>query len=352
MSNPMWPFLPLAGMTEAVEWLTAVVQTKSAETREQLRDYPLRTFSLNYVFYPAQWAAARTLTRRGVYFRMPDWSHIYSLSDAASLPDGDYVVWRDWNDYDEVSIASGVIGSSEYVGTGRLMPVLECKVDEAWANARIANNIATASFTLQTADGDDESETSDDALYADYSGYPMISDAPVVGSDATDEGTEWEVDSADNSVALPDDVIIRDYADEKFTVAWYRKGAEWWALRRWLYSLAGRFGLFWLPSYGADMASPAHSTGKLVVATYDSNETYFCIDIDGVLYPRQLASYTTNSAGKYVLTFDEDLPTTGTIRKAMYMRFCRLNVDRIEFSYNGGIGVGVNVQCVRVPFDE
>lgn len=350
MTAPIWPFIPKSGMTEAIEWLTNVVTTRQSEWREQLRQYPLRELPLTHAMDAAKASHARYLARNALVFRVPDWAHIVRANAATGvyvgLPPGEAIVWRDWNDYEEVSItSSGTLGTVAKATTNvRVMSLLTCRVLDAYNLTRPAGPAWEGAVTFQTADGQDESATT---RYAAYGGYALVTDAKRIGSGSVTESVTWEADQADNSIALPVDAISREWQDEAFAAAWYVSRSEWPDLRAWLYSRYGQYVPFLLPSWADDCTGKSKSGQTLIVAEYDPEETRLYVEVAGVCYARTVTAHTY-SLGQWVLTLDIALPG-GTIGRVMYLRLVRFSADRIEVQHNAGQGYAVVVNCVRVP---
>ena len=344
-----WPFKPRAELIEACEWLTDVSQSYDTEERASLREIPLREFTLTHIAGEELQTQARTLARSVRTILVPEWPRqiIGDAYEGASvpLPDGPVLVWRSETDYDQTEVYGGVMGTIARNSYGvRILPLLVCRITDGWGNQRPAGKWAEMSLGVQTADGADDS---DDSLYPLYDGLSLVTDRVVIGSGSATEGVTWSVESIDNGIALPVDVRESSFAEERYTVRWYKSRADYPALRAWIYSRRGRWLAFWLPSWVDDVQNPERVGGYILADTYRTDETRLAIVIGGTIYPREVLSATLVS-GRWQIQLDSAIPA-GTIEKIMYLRRVRFNADRIEFRHAAAEGVSVAVQCVQVP---
>jgi hypothetical protein len=344
-----WPFLPRSELIEACVWLTDVSQSYDTEERASLREIPLREFALTHIATDLMQTQARTLARRVRTILVPEWPRqvIGDAYDGASvpLPDGPVLVWRSETDYDQAVVTAGVMGQIARNSYGvRIMPLLVCRITDGWGNQRPAGKWAEMSLGVQTADGADDSDAS---LYPTYDGLSLVTDRVVIGSGSASEGVTWGTESIDNGIALPVDVRDASFAEERYTVRWYKSRADYPALRAWIYSRRGRWLAFWLPSWVNDVQNPERVGGYILADTYRTEETRLGILIGGTIYPRKVMSATLVS-GRWQIQLDSAIPA-GTIETIMYLRRVRFNADRIEFRHAAAEGVSVAVQCVQVP---
>ena len=349
MRGVPWPFLPRSELIEACVWLTDISQSYDTEERASLREIPLREFALTHIAGEDLQTQARTLARRVRTILVPEWPRqiIGDAYEGASvpLPDGPVLVWRSETDYDQTEVSGGVMGTIARNSYGvRILPLLVCRITDGWGNNRPAGKWAEMSLGVQTADGADDSDAS---LYPTYDGLSLVTDRVVIGSGSATEGVTWSTESIDNGIALPVDVRESSFAEERYTVRWYKKRADYPALRAWIYSRRGRWLAFWLPSWVNDVQNPERVGGYILADTYRTEETRLAVLIGGTIYPREVLSATLVS-GRWQIQLDASIPA-GTIEKIMYLRRVRFNADRIEFRHAAAEGVSVAVQCVQVP---
>lgn len=344
----VWPFRPRSELVEAVEWLTNILPAFDTEERLCLRDSPLREFTISHISTQPEQALAREIARGDGVLLLPEWSrqvvaNAYPGAPVA-LPDGPVLIWQSITGWEQSTVSGGVLGAvATPLSSVRIMPLLTCRVTDAWRNDRPAGRLSEQGVTLQTADGD---FSEDDTLYPIYTGHPFVTDCPVVGSSTANEGLSWENDTTDNGIALPDDVRASGWANETFTMRWYSRNVA--TLRKWIYSRRGRYLPFWLPSWADDMPDAVAAGASLQTSHYDPTERHVACIIDGSIHPRYVTDAAFDSgSGTWVLTLFSALPA-GTLQRAMYLRLVRFNADRIEFRHAAAAGVSVAVQCVRV----
>ena len=343
----IWPFAPSSELIEACEWLTDVAPAYDGEVRVSLREQPLRDFAMTHAANSKAQAVARAIANEGGHVLLPEWPAQYvgaaHSGASVSLPDGPVVVWADADNCEQTTVASGVLGTVVTArASARIVPLLSCRLSDSWSNSRSAGRWAVMQASFQTADGADVASSD---LYPIFDGLPLVLNGDVVGAGSYNESSEWELDTTDNGIGLPDDVAARLRPSEQFGARWLARGADYRALRAWIYSRRGRYLPFWLPSWAADDVGAFSQVGTVVVvARYDPAETALLL-FGGASPLPALISTATAVVGGWQLTLSA---TPGAISRIMYLRRVRFNADRVEFRHAASEPVSVAVQCVRV----
>jgi len=66
----IWPYAPMDVMTERLQWLTDVLQARSAEQRICMREIPRRAFSMSHMMSAARYSEAQQTVREEEDFLM------------------------------------------------------------------------------------------------------------------------------------------------------------------------------------------------------------------------------------------------------------------------------------------
>lgn len=379
----LWPFIPLSGAVEVLEWKTDVLRARAGEQRQRLRERPRRQWHMSHMLDADGQATARALVRSASSFAVPDWrSLVYAgpVSAGASvaisftttglgLAAGQSVMlWSGILDNEVCTLASvsptGIVLS--FVASARAATGIY-RVDGAHAAVELsfdrpAGPLQRASVTFEAAAVEQYAAST----YSTYRGHDVLPLAPVVGAGSLAESLAWLREIFDNGTGLPATAKQRDLTDEKFTMRWHAlKPAEITALRAWIASRYGRWLAFWFSSWQRDFVAAANvGSGDTTLRVFAPKvvttlgHTAFDLEIQapaGVQYRR----VTNVSAGPAVsgrptldLTMDSALGTAvsaAAFGRISYLRCVRFDADRIEFLHNTGEGVAVSVPCIEVP---
>lgn len=379
----LWPFVPLSGAVEVLEWKTNVLRARAGEQRQRLRERPRRQWHFTHLFDADGQSAARAIARSASAFEIPDWAlPIYSGAVAAGssvsiavdtsglgLVAGKQVcVISSLTDYEVCTIAS-VSPSAlvlSFVSAARSAAKIY-RVDSAHAAVELgfdrpAGPLQRASIIFEAAAVDCYASTA----YAQYRGHDVLPLVPVVGAGRLDESLAWPRDVFDNGTGLPTTAKKRDLSDEKFTMRWHAFAAsDIAAVRSWIASRYGRWLAFWFSSWQRDFVAAADlgaSATVLRVFTPSGAITLGKSDFDleiqapSTAYCRRVTSV---SAGPLVagsktldLTLDSALGTAvsaAAFGRISYLRCVRFDADRIEILHAAGEGIAVAVPCIEVP---
>lgn len=375
----IWPFKQRGAFIDSLQWQTDVIKAKAAEQRIALRARPRRVLNYDFLMTDYQVASADSLINAADIFEVPDWGQsapVTSASGTTVIADvsnlniaiGDKVIlWESDVVYESLTV-SNIVGSTITVDStiilsytdAIIMPLLDSKMPDGFSVSRIGSDLSNVSANFVVFSGTDIGATT----YSTYQGHDLMDDDRVLGGGSLEETTGWELNSFDNGIGTPKHIRTRDYVQRRFTMRWmlFTK-AEMLTLRKWLHSRRGKQKVFWASTKAKDLepASAASGTGLTVFDHTGANTLdrvgEFDIqieDVNGTLYNRRVTAYTTGIAvdGRYTVDMTLDAVTTiaqADIVRISYLRLCRLDTDRIEFSYAAGGHVSVAVPIVEVP---
>ncbi len=377
----LWPFCPLDGMLEGMEFRTDILQAYSDEQRIRLKDTPWRTFSHSYNWTHRQYEKARSMMR-GQHpgaFSLPDWpmAHLVSVTAGASaiafdntlptLEVGDSVaIIQTCEQYQELVIT----GSDDFGITlqfpvtqtytnARLVPLLEANAAEGLPASRSVQPIVGAQVEWRSYSGAD---IADAGTFTQYRGYPVQAQAACIGDGQMAESVLTPFDTVDNGLARPFFDTTRGQPRQMLGAAWQPQGREEsYSLRQWLYWLRGRQRAFWLPGWnrGIELLATITNGGSTVVIRnigfsdgYGSGDLFIRTNA-GQVYTLQVSESVADTDGlTETLTLATPSPATITpanVDQACLMFLVRLASDRIEFEHRSVVGPRVVVSCEEVP---
>ena len=378
----LWPYVPLSGATEVLEWKTDVLRARAGEQRQRLRERPRRQWHFSHRADADMQSSMRALVRSASAFEVPDWTlALYGGAIAAGssvavnftttglgLAAGQRVVLWAGILANEVCTIESVSPTGivlEYVATARSATIY--RVDGAHAAVELtfdrpAGWLQTASITFEAAAVEQHAATT----YSQYRGHDVLPLPAVVGAGSLAESLAWPADIFDNQTGLPAVSRQRDVADEQFTMRWHPlTPADIAAVRAWIASRYGRWLAFWLPSWQRDFTAAAavgasDTTLRVFAPAGATSLGRTTLDLEiqapGAVYYRRI---TTVSAGPSVdgrptidLTMDSALGSAiaaAAFGRISTLRCVRFAADRIEYQHFPRSGLAVAVPCIEVP---
>jgi hypothetical protein len=119
----IWPFCPVGGVSERLEWKTDVLQARSSEQRIAMRRVPLRSMSLSHMLSEQQASKAGQIIRfeNANEYLLPHWGQAVRVGavgigtdvvvsggfDGTELIAGsDAIVWQSADNFEQVSITA------------------------------------------------------------------------------------------------------------------------------------------------------------------------------------------------------------------------------------------------------
>ena len=376
----IWPFCPLDGMLESLEWRGQALRSFSAEQRIRFRDTPVRMFDHQYAWTPREYERARAMFRDAHPgpFDLPDWglAHRVSVTAGASsiafdnaypmLDVGDAVaIIQDSEQYQELTISSanafGINLSfpvSDSYSNAYLVPLVEADAVESLAATRTVQPIRSAQMEWVTHGTDD---LSDLGSRPTHRSLPVVVDASCIGDSSMAQGLSKPFDSVDNGIARP----YRDTLQEQFTqrlgVVWQvKERADQWALRRFLYWLRGAQKAFWLPDYNQGLTLRSNVTAGASTLTiqgvgfsggYGTGDL-FLLETDGTVHTYQVTASEEDTDGNEILTLASAISTS--VPAADIAQFCLMFCvtmagNRVEWQNRSVVGPRVAAGVVEVP---
>ena len=176
-----WPFIPQRIHTEALEWKTDVIRTKSSEKRFVLRSAPRSFYEYDYIMDERQFSRAKLIVQDGEDIYLPIWGEhtkITSiLSGAESLSfdtsyatyavNGQAIIWSTDDTFEVITIDT--LTPTGITWTGGLensyqkvfiVPMKTCKFTSSLKTTRYAKTYSKTSVGFVTTEVEDLSEDS------------------------------------------------------------------------------------------------------------------------------------------------------------------------------------------------
>lgn len=361
-----------APLQEVLEWRTDLFTSKNGtEEATPLRQAPRQSFSMRVpVNDPAALARAFNLVygQQGQAWAVPVWSEARVITGVAST-----VVSCDptASDFRADSLCLIVNGSTFEVG--------EVSAVASDSLALAAPPAATGGYILplrvgkivgpvaRDTDGhsggltinyrvDDNIDLAP-AAPTQYLGYDIYFEDIYLQNDKLAEQHRASVEVVDNdlgAVATFDLWTHNRFARPHYVVL--RTPAEAWSFRLWLHRRMGRYRPYWSPSFMRDLQHKSTGTvttslkvkpdGRLDGAT---GRTHIAVqDRDGNWYARAITDVVVTDADTLTLTLSSSLAlAAANIARISYLGLRRLDTDRVEISWAGGVGVSA-VSTVEV----
>lgn len=367
---------PSPGFNESVAWLNDVqIFEDGTEEREQLRVSPRHSYRLS-AFVPAAdqpslrhalWGA------RAAQWIVPKWpqvQHVGAVLAGATQLDLDtryseyaggglLVLWQSPSKWQ-------VLGVDAVTSANQL--ALTCLTEaftDAWVmpahRGRLENDPQrafdgrtsrlTATFQLE------ENRALTVPAPPQYLGHDVYYDPGLLDGDRTNEATVREVDLHDEQLGLVDYRSPWKHSRVSRTHRMLADGpAEAWQVRQWLHRRAGRLTPFWQPSFELDL--PPVTTGNINVVLrvtensykrFASDRVHIAIETATGWHLREVLFTLNNESGAIDLRLDTALDEPGTtIKRVCYLALRRLNADRVELSYPGGLACSCSVPVIDV----
>jgi len=369
-----WPFEPLSGVIEELEWLTDIIPSKAGEQRIALRTAPRRTFNLSHILTDYQALSARTLiigAQADGGFLAPDWAQATAhgpqaagtnipFTAPANVIMGDQaLLWESDILNEVITITTDSNGTHIDVTLSYtdalLIPLWGAHSANGVAIERSGAQLNAVSIALTTYEHMDVGAST----YAQYLSNDIVPDCAKI--DGLSESVDWQKSEFDNSTSITEYLRARTTADVKYTMSWrVTTPEEYYELLQWLHSRRGRQKVFWLSSRGHDFElSTATISGTSILVYRRPGLTAldladFHIDITnaaGVSIYRMVTAVTVTSSlngrARLALTISASASVSSPRRISM-MRLTRFDADRIELDHRAGEGTTVKVPCIEV----
>ena len=390
MTTPVWPYVPQVNVVESLEWLTDVIRCRAKEYRHCLRANPREGWQYTHHMTPQQFATAKKFARdnTGASFYLPVWTefahvgaiaaHTVSLSidgSHRSYNDGDLLlVWDSETDYETCLIGTVGVGTislnpwvvAEYTDA-YVMPIREVTFAQPFEADRTSISALTETSArfraVDTLDLDEETGI----VYADYRGYPLVTDPTELLSSSITEEFQREVDALDSGSGVLVQLPTYDAAIQTTRLAWTRLTRDdVWDLRVWLHARKGKWRAFWASSWGPDITvTDDIGAGSTVVeiadcdfaTTFGTPSDFVIRQTNGLSFPFKVLSVEAGDPGKELLNTASPISVGGdvlvaNIAKTSRLTFSRFDADRIEINHGVGGKATVAVPVIEVPYEE
>jgi len=369
-----WPFEPLSGVIEELEWLTDIIFSKAGEQRIALRQAPRRTFNLSHILTDYQAMSARTLimgAQADGGFLVPDWAQATDYGAQASgnnipfttpanvIMGDQALLWESDVINEVVTITTDSNGTHIDVTLAYtdalLVPLWPAESTDGLSIERNGAQLNAASIAFTATENMDVAATS----YAQYLSNDIVPDCAKI--EGLSESVDWQASEFDNSTGIIEYIRSRTTADVKYTMSWrVITAAERYALLQWLHSRKGRQKVFWLSSRAHDFELSTATISGTTIAVYRRpgltalDLADFHIDITNTagesIYRRVTAVTATtslNGRARLSLTISASASVSNPRRISM-MRLTRFDADRIELDHRAVEGTTVKVPCIEV----
>lgn len=373
----VWPFMPQSTFRETLSWLTDVIQTKAQEQRSSLRRVPRRTFEYTYLLETSEWAFAQVLARNSHEpYLVPIWRDIVSvgtLSNTTLTPNlgptfhatrhyrvGRRVLLWASNTRFQVRTVSAI------QSTGRVRFNTTVSIENAYmaplVEARLTGPVETQRSTFDLIEAKATFETTEDLLIdplqrpAVYLGHPVVDDPVIAGS--LTESDFRDVEVIDNRTGPVWFGATRTKPVRVSGLSWsFLDRESHWEWYRWLFAVRGRWKAFFRPSQNVDFqpaATPsANSTVVFVertgLDTTDFTEGSFHVVLHTTTDPlyREVVDFIPGTPDRLVMS--QPYGTSRPLLGVSFLRFCRLDTDRIEQNFGPGGIVTASAPIVELP---
>jgi len=367
----IWPYAPMDVMTERLQWLTDVLQARSAEQRICMREIPRRAFSMSHMMSAARYSEAQQTVREEEDFLIPHWGQIAAVGAVASgtlvtvngcfdvteLAIGSQVVvWGSDTAYEQAEVTAINATTAELdavsgtYASALVMPLLNGKMLGGIEAQRDNSPWRIVSVDFQINDNLDDPATG----YSQYLSIDVLTDVPVIGAGGSfSESIKFPAQTFDNQTSNPEHIRLRTLPENTFFISWQKQDmAEMYVLIQWLHSRRGRQKAFWVSSFAGDLTVAGNITGTTLPVA-DFSRTDFPVDvdilgIDGTHYYRRVTA-ATPSGGNVNLTMSTTLSlTAANTEKISFLRCARLDSDNIDITHTPGRGA-LQVVCMEIP---
>lgn len=376
----VWPFMPQSTFRETLAWLTDVIQTKAQEQRLSLRRVPRRTFEYTFLLEKNEWAIAQVLARNSHEpYLVPMWRDIGfvgTLANTTLTPvlgatfhatrhyrmGGRVLLWTSNTRYEVRTISiiypEGRVQFTEPVTipNAYMAPLVE---------ARLTGPVEAQLSTFDLIEVKATFESTEDLgvnplqRSTTYRGHPVVDDPVISGTLTESDFRDVEIiDSHTGPVwfgasrAKPTHVseLKWSFLDRESHWEWYR----------WLFSVRGRWKAFFRPSQNIDfkpIATPsANSTTVYVARTGLTSADLPAGGFDvvlrtaaGPLYRGVLSFVPGATDTTDALVLSQVYGSTSPLLGVSFLRFCRLDSDRIEQRFGPGGIVTASAPIVELP---
>jgi hypothetical protein len=378
----LWPFPAAESVSEVLEWRTDVLQARAGEQRIALRSLPREIVTLRHRLDALGLARVVELVRAG--FAEEWWVPLWHMAQQPTmdLVQGDLEIALDTSVADfraegfaAIALDGGDAALVEIsaiqqdrlilaeplvlyvpamtVSAGRVTvaPLRIGCLAAALEIERRRQNDGTVSATFLLRDAPDPVP----AVLPSYLGSPVQTDPSLTRTLLT-ASLRRAVEYVDNGFGPMVIEPLRDVFERSETITLKAQGASArHALRRWLWSLRGRQGSFWLPTWGRELqlqVAMTSGSAQMRVAPVAQLAAYvgrkILLEMPSGSRFRTITAAIAEGAN-HRLTISSNLGEPVVIgTKVHFMTHVRSDADRVEIEH-GAVASDVTLPVVEVP---
>lgn len=360
-------------VTETLEWKTDICAGEEGdEQRISRRLTPRRGLKATFLLTGAERQRFEmSMAGRGsVVWLVPLWHHVTKLDTAANAGASSLSFDTRWREYSDGSLAilRGVNSATWEVVTVDSSTAsslaLAAPLESAWKKntmvyparlARLEFNVSAKKKTDTAAEVEidftlDEINPHPSSGFAptSYRGLPVIVDRPEDGEEL-EFSYERSMLTLDNDLAIPE---VLDRAGKAFITTGYRWALvgrqKQYAFREMLYTIRGRAGSLWMPTFMSDFTlASAVTSGSVAIPMENCGYTAMNVrrpgreDLrfqmrDGSVFYRKVTASVVSSAAIETLTVDSGVPFNldpAEVVCISFMQPSRLFSDFVELQH-------------------
>lgn len=368
----LWPFAPDSAQTEAVEWMSDVLGSRSSEQRVSIRNTPRQYLYPRYILGQQQFSLAKELVRKnyGRELLVPVWHDLVTVGNLTSgqtsvtadagqidLAVGDSVVLWESDTKHAVRAVDGIVAGSV---------ILNAAIGQNLSRAllipvRVARFAAYATFNRGSHEWTElecafqyqaPRDLSSNIYPLSYNSIPVITDRSFVFG-TFEESLGRDVEVVDFGIGKWSQHDAQTVSQISTQMNWFcRDRSKLWAVRRFLHLCKGRQRSFWLPSYNNDLKLAATLGSASTTLTTDSIALTapFFIQINrwsGANIQRYVSaggptSWTLDSATGVALTVAD-------VESISIMKLMRFDADRVEIQHRTARQADISVPVIEIP---
>jgi len=356
----LFPYKPLNGFKERLEWKTDVMQAYLGEQRIALRMAARTTYSYDYKVTPREFSMIKLLTAGwgARSYAVPVWMEgsdvsvaldatqvLFDTRFASFRPNSTVAIFADDGRSEVVTIESVLPDRVTFDRpfpsdiSGRIYPVRFARLLGGIDFTREPKLTAmSAVFSVE-----DNAPVVEELGMVEYKGLPVVLDCQVLRSPIPEKIFQSVTlfDNGSGPVEVEDSL---GYISKLRTISQLRINREQrWQLRAFLNQLKGKQGVFWLPTFNADLeiAAPINSGQASIIVRavnfglYSGEGDILIRLVDGSMLLRRVTGVLGVPEGEQIST-DEVFSSTVLpfeIDKIMFLEKVRLDSDTIELNY-------------------
>lgn len=378
----VWPYQPLTGSTEELEFLSEIHGGYSAEHRLALRPKPRQRFKYGHRMMNGEtYSRAKQLVRytgiSDIYVPVwGEWQRPGGTIAAAATTISVDTTWGDWRvggylliwtsetRYAVRAIASMTtttitltVAAGQTFDRPTILPIRTAYIMEGASIDRQAT-LADMEISFCVRDNTDLS-----ALYVStyptYQSLDVVTDRPKL-IDSVSELVVREAEMVDSELGRVAPVVTKNYANFGQTLSYMDTRPVAWQRRLWLHALRGKQKTFWMPSFNNDLVlqdkiDPADTT--ILVRSVAQTGVYIGKHImielnDNTRYFRSIVNATTSTGGNDILQISSTLGVTVLQQDVRYVTFiakARIGTDNITMEHRYTDIVVTSMSVIGVP---